>query len=313
MKSATLATALVATALAASGCTTGAAPASPLADSFSVGESASSGSEVLRGVVVNDELAPIAGAYVVVDTRSPVLTDDQGAFEVGGLEPGEHKILVQALGYSGLIRTVVLPLVGEGLVRITLAPVPIQSPHIELVILRGYSICDISLVVWITIISPCPIGTPVRFVVVQMADSWRYGVVEMEWIALESFILYTSLDQNCNTGNQCFGAVAGRSPLRLEMAPEDEEIAKEYAPFTTVTRPYPEGKFRLQSNVIYAGALQKEADDAAHAPCVAAIGFRFGCPGVGVSAAGLPFTKYISVFHWERPVDPDSYSGMPDG
>lgn len=84
-------------------------------------------------------------------------------------------------------------------------------------------------------------------------------------------------------------------------------------PFTSVTRPYPDGKFKLQSNVIYAGALQKELDDVGHAQCVAAIGFRFGCPGVGISAAGIPFTKYITIFHWERPIDPASFTAIPDG
>ncbi|HLE47162.1 MAG TPA: carboxypeptidase-like regulatory domain-containing protein [Candidatus Thermoplasmatota archaeon] len=301
---------LLASSLAGCAGGSGSGLASPDPDSQAYGDAEEGAT--LFGTVLTTELSPIVGALVSLDGTLTATTDEAGAFEFRNVPPGDHKVFVHALGFTSVARSVILVIGEPAQIQFALEPLPVQEAYTELVILRGFSVCDISLVVWITFFEPCALGTPKRNVQVMFAESWRYGVIELEWNALESFVLYTSADGNCNPSNQCWGAAGGRSPLRVEAAPADEDIAKKYAPFTSTYKPYPEGKFRLQSNILYLGALQKELDGAAHDPCVTAIGFRFGCPGVGVSAAGIPFNNYVSVFHWERPSDPSRYSGMPD-
>ena len=67
-----------------------------------------SGSGVLRGHVVDEDIVPIQGALVKVGTFDPLQTDVTGGFEASGLEPGTYTVQVSALGYRSLQRQVAL-------------------------------------------------------------------------------------------------------------------------------------------------------------------------------------------------------------
>lgn len=275
---------------------------------------------VVTGTILDNEQQPVPDAQVAFADRPVVVTGEDGRFAVGGLAAGDHKVTVSAPGFKPFSRTVAVVDGTNAPVEFVLDRVATQRPYTELAILRGYSICDVSLFLELitvdSLTGTCPLGTPNRFVKVRVNETWRYAIVEMQWQALESFALYTSKDQNCLTGAPCWGAVMGRSPLRLEGAPGDEALAKRYAPYgppvyTGKPVPYPNnGTFDLFVNTLYAGAAQQQINGTFGSVCLQDAGVLFGCPGVGANVAGIPFTVYASIFHYERPRDPGKYSAI---
>lgn len=62
---------------------------------------------VIRGQVFDEVGLPIVGAQVALqsDLNSLVVTDDQGAFGLGGLDPDDYVVIAHAIGYSSQSRT----------------------------------------------------------------------------------------------------------------------------------------------------------------------------------------------------------------
>lgn len=274
------------------------------------------GEVIVSGVVVDDQLAPIAGALLQLDESAPVTTDVAGAFTIAPVTPGEHTIIVQALGHESMARRVTVPSEGLTGLTFTLAPLPVETPYTEVAILRGFSICDVSVFLLITTvdgyIGQCPLGEPVRNVEMDVADSWRYGVLEMDWLTADSFAFYTSKDGNCLTNDPCWGALMGPPPLRMYAAPQDPELAKRYRLVTSSEGAmYPEEGFHMIITALYAGMFQREMNNTLGPQCQQDVDFYIGCPGIGTTL-GVAFTYYVSVFHFERPSDPEKYSAVPD-
>ena len=266
---------------------------------------------IISGRVTTDEYVPLSGATVgIPNPQSTVNTTSDGAFALGGLEPGEYDVYAQALGYESAARRVS---VGAGqTVEVTfqLAALPVTTPYVELKIDRGYAVCDINAVF---VILQAPNTVPGcnqlkgQFPL-QMKETWRYGVFEAQWRSTESLHFFADTDGTCLFGttssNPCYEWKTGRSPIRLEAKPN---WTWALAPPTFV---YPSGAFNLIINGGGAGLLQKEISDT----IVCKTGRPNGpeCGGVGYGL-GFAYNVYLSVFHHEAPVEPTKYSAIPDG
>lgn len=129
---------LVALALLLAGCA-GAPPPSRAPSTPPVSED----SGAVEGLVLSNDLEPIRGAQVAIQglDREPVRSDDQGHFLLGDLEPKNHVIFVNALGYQALARPVEV-LAGEITeIRFSLAPVASLAPSSALDLKRGFIAC----------------------------------------------------------------------------------------------------------------------------------------------------------------------------
>lgn len=272
----------------------------------------------IRGTVMDDQLAPIAGAIVQVDDGTPVTTGTAGEFLVTGLTPGDHRLQVQALGYVSVARSVSVSEGEFATVELVLQPVPVIEPYQELIVFDGYIICAYALFGFVgSAPSPCPLGQSKTTLYAKLNASWRYFVVEAVWQTSESiWISINTRGSGCTTGAPCPGVEIGRSPLRLDGAPGDEKIAARYA--LDGKRTYPEGTFDMAVSNLYAGLLREEINSTIPEVCVLfwsqfGVAKRLGCPlGVGY-AVGIRFKEYLTVFHWERPADPVKFSAIPDG
>lgn len=271
----------------------------------------------LAGTVVSEELAPLVGANVTIkDSPLRATTDEAGKFRIGDLPAANVKVAVEAFGYFRQEQEVALE---EGVTKETkfiLVKLPSQDPYEELFVLNGYSVCEYALFLSVSTIDgqtgqPCPLGEPRRSVIQEIAPSWQYGVVEMTWRTADSFALYIAEDQNCLTSDPCYGIkFGGRSPLRLDMAPDDQKLAEEWS--SDGEDRYPIGNWTMHANVIYIGMYRDEWGSVTDEPiCRGALNYKPGCPSWGFST-GIPFTTYVTVFNWERPDKPEAYSALPD-
>lgn len=281
------------------------------------------GGGTLRGLVISDELVPVAGALVAIAGATPTTTDEAGRFEVRGLPVGvTFRVEIHALGFHSIARDVTIP--GEDApveLQLTLEALPVATPYTELVITSGFEVCTLTTGVFVNSVSPCPLGTPSPADKNNAADSWMYLVVETDWETQDQFWLYVSPYSGCQTGDPCWGQAIGKAPLRVEGAPNDTALATKYA--LDGKRTFPEGAFEFYVSPAYAGMFREEINDTAGPQCVTIIvttlgplgqqwNPNLGC-GLGYGfSTGIKYTNYVSLFHWERPSDPASYSGLPD-
>jgi hypothetical protein len=305
---------LLGAALAGSGCVGSEGTLAPTATmAFEASGASDTG---VSGTVHSDELAPIVGAVVQVGDNKPVLTGADGRYEVVGLEPGPYRVVVQAIGYSSVGRMVDI-LAGEiALLNFELELLPVKIPRVDLLIMDGYDICSYATPTFIgTLPNPCPLGQPVNDFDIDLEESWRYLVVEVDWETSNSFWLSISDDGNCNSGDPCFGVEIGAAPLRIQGAPQDAALAARWA--LDGKEMYPEGAQTVSMSTLYAGEGRELLNSTFYGPCGTVysqfgIATRLGCAlGVGYST-GIRFKQYVSIFQWERPDLPYQYSALPD-
>lgn len=271
----------------------------------------------LAGTVTDAELRPVVGANItfegIDDLR--VVTGDAGTFNIT-LPSGSYRMLVEAAGFFRARQDVSLQEGGVTEVHVTLEELPSQVPYLAVYPLAGFSVCDIALFLVVTTWevatgTDCPIGDPVRSVIQQVDASWRYAVIEQTWETADSFALYVADDLNCTTDDPCYAILfGGTPPIRVDVAPNDAELAAQYASDGEATPP--EGSWELWANVLYIGMYQDQWGGLTSDPiCRGLINYSPGCPSWGVST-GIPFDIYVSVFNWERPANPNQYTALPD-
>ncbi len=273
----------------------------------------------IRGTVLDGQLAPIVGAVVALDQlATTTLTGEAGNFSFQAVAPGDHKLIAQAIGYTSIARSVTV-MAGEVVdVQLQLDALAIIEPYMELLIHDGYSICGIAAIVQVgQFPNDCPLGDPKTNIQFDLAESWVYLVTEVTWESQDSFWLSIQVTgHGCIVpGDPCPGVEIGRSPLRIDGAPADPNIAERYA-IDGKTMFVP-GPVNYTSSALYAGLLREELNATAGGPCAIfweqfGVPARLGCPlGVGYST-GIRFREYLSVFHHERPEVPSEYSAIPD-
>lgn len=263
----------------------------------------------LAGVVVTEELVPIEGAQVQVGDLAPVYSDASGAFEVGNVTPGAHRVVVQAIGFQGLAQTLEF-LAGQVVEhQFTLSPVPVIEPYAEVLPFRGYMTCEVNAVVITYALSNSTPGCGQRVGIhnIQMQDTWRYAVVEASWETEDALHVISDTDTTCIFGqessNPCFRWETSESPLRFDAIPG---TTWDRAPpdFT-----YPEGEFLWVVSAVGAGFFQQEINEYPVCSLVRPNGPP--CAGVGPTI-GFSFDEWVTVFHHEAPTDPASYTALPD-
>lgn len=262
----------------------------------------------LRGLIVDEELRPVAGARVAVDEQWANTTDADGRFELEELPPGAHRVRVDAFGYESTARQVDL-VAGQALdIQVKLDILPVREPWTEVIPVVAYTMCDGAAVVLLTPFSGvCPGSTTVHQV--QINESWRYAVIELAWETSDSMMLWLDDDYACTENNPCWAMEVGSSVLRAEAAPQDPDIAREYA--SDGQYQYPNGSFELTTLLTYTGMYRDELNATLGPACAASpTTGDHGCYGIGMSL-GIPLDLYVSVFHWERPSAPASYSAVP--
>lgn len=265
----------------------------------------------IAGIVTNDELTPIPDARVSVPSLNrSVRTVVDGTFLLEAVPPGEHKLVIEAIGHNSLGGTVSV-IVGEtASVKYALVPQEIEIPYTELHILTGFTVCVASLIYFTYTVDVAGCEGQKQTLEVPVQDSWRYGVLEMAWQGQTSMHFISDTNNNCGYGNEstesCFYWKIGRSPMRMDAKPNDPA----YVQWKML---YPSEGFGWVTAGLDAGFLQQEIDGAPTCDLSYQVygGYSADCGGVGAGYPGYRFDLYASVFHYEVPEDPASYSGQP--
>lgn len=102
---------------------------------------------IIRGVVVDSSIVPLAGAEVTISgTDNTVTTNEDGAFGFSDLEAGFYTLSVDALGYIGTQTQaeVVAGVESPPAVRVMLEANPSELPYVQPLTFNGYIECSIS-------------------------------------------------------------------------------------------------------------------------------------------------------------------------
>lgn len=153
-------------------------------DTPTIAAAATDDSGAISGLVVNEEGLPVAGAQVaLVDAGREAMTDDAGAFAFNNLTAGEHKLIVQKLGYESIARTIDVALGEVTDVEIGLKTVEVSvDPFVMVLPFDGYIHCGVNPY-WPTNVCGDTLGEDnARFPFdVDLNWSLEQLVVELDW------------------------------------------------------------------------------------------------------------------------------------
>jgi hypothetical protein len=254
----------------------------------------------IKGSVVDDALAPVAGATVaILDLKPEVLTttDEAGAFVLAKLAPGKYNLAVQKLGYESTAKVVSVAAGEVAEVQISLTPVPVyDEPYHQLLIGEGYFACGAYLIVttWGNLHGCVWDDHKPRYNFEAPQDG-LFGIMqELEWerntgVTAEELVLYMQYKAVCDPfcdAEKTYTSEQGPSPIRL-YTDDFEEEAKDFA-----EDPIP------LSSVTFPGGRGPDPGDAD--------------PGTGpVVVFQQRMTHYITLFYWQHG-DLETYSGLPE-
>jgi hypothetical protein len=150
-----------------------------------LGLKADDGTGVIRGVVVDSAIKPIAGAVVtLVDTKEEATTDSEGRFGYSNVAPGPHFLTADKAGF-GAIQTSVEVVAGETAPRATIIQmvrVPGTEPRVMMLEWHGFMQCS-----WTAggaFATGCLIGSYTD------DDSRKFDVIEGQPAFLQSEVLW---------------------------------------------------------------------------------------------------------------------------
>lgn len=290
-----------------------------------------SGFGAVGGLVLDEELQPVLAIIAALGIGESVSTDSAGRFELR-LPIGSHTLEVQGLGFTSAQRSVDV-LEGETIhVQILLSALPSDAPYVQVVTHTGFEACGLAAggtggtgeTMRDVYMIPCMFGEPATSYLINVSESWRYTVLEMEWLSQDNmWFLATHQKGTCGTDGDavCWAQSMGQSPLRLEGAPGSIEHAQKYA--LDGKKTFPIGTFDLILDTVYLGMFREEVNGTAGPYCATAISAALaplgqswnpslGC-GLGYGySTGYKFNYYASIFHFAAPDDAAVYSARPD-
>ena len=116
-----------------------------------LGLQATSSTGVIRGVVVDDAIRPIAGATVALkgETNRETISTDLGTFGFDGLAPGTYFLTVSKVGFFEAQQSadVVAGVAEPAIVKVQLAIDVANLPYVETFVFEGFVECTSSAVV----------------------------------------------------------------------------------------------------------------------------------------------------------------------
>ncbi len=255
----------------------------------------------VQGVVVDDSSLPIEGVEVAALDREAVTTrtDDQGRFQLSGLDPGTVRLAAQKLGYTSIVQNVNVVAGDVVELQLTLAAVAVaQDGYVETAIGDGYFACGAYLVVtsWGNLHACVHDNHQPRYTFLVEREGLMGIMQEVTWeqtSALTSEYLLVRLeykpvcDPFCSWEKQ-WAEEEGTSPVRTYSDLEDD--AEDY---------FPEGENPVELNsMTFPGGEGPSTSE----------------PSVGsgpVIVFQQRMTHYISLFYWEHG-DLETYTLIPD-
>jgi hypothetical protein len=130
------------------GCTGAPAEEAPSAEFEDLGLDATATTGVIRGIVVDDAIRPVADATVVLTPGDKTATTTQaGAFGFAGLEPGTYFLKVERAGYNATQTStdVVAGVAEPPIVKVQLVLNPSKLPYIEALQFSGFLSLGLSI------------------------------------------------------------------------------------------------------------------------------------------------------------------------
>ncbi len=221
------ATVLLATVLA--GCTDNDQPVldeDGATDGLDLDATASTG--VIRGVVIDAAIRPLAGVAITLPTDNGVLsteTNDQGAFGFQGLEPGTYFVKAEKLGYVTTQQStdVVANVDRPDVVKILMEADPSTAPYIQSFQYKGFIECSFALVV--VLFAACGV-IPEDLSNNNFLAEWNldgaptWMQAEMVWESTQALgenlvMSFTCLDCGEGGTQRQYGRAEGPSPLLM--------------------------------------------------------------------------------------------------
>jgi hypothetical protein len=193
-----------------------------------LGLQATSSTGVIRGVVVDDAIRPIAGAKVTLLGESPreAVTTDQGVFGFDGLPAATYFLKVHKLGYSDAQQSadVVAGVADPPIVKVQLVADASSTPYHESYVFDGFIECSGSFVVVGAAVCSIP-----NVLLEQNVTQDNFGVFydlsgkptwmqsEMVWQSTQALGSAMNLQYawDCGETLLCEHEVSGPSPLLL--------------------------------------------------------------------------------------------------
>lgn len=260
------------------------------------------------GKVVDTELQPVASAQVgLVGTDFLSQTDQSGAFEIAGVEPGTYTLAVQKLGFESAAVQVNVVAGEDVRTDVTIAAIALKEAYSETWADKGYFECSWSIVI---ARGPCffpgpqipapnnkrefnyPVGEGVSTVMVEM--SWEQTSVATG-DAMSLFLSYTD-----RTTSHWYCNAESPSPVQLRW--ERGELDDDEGECVSGGEQLPSDE--PQTIPLEGQELTSRANGGASDTLPNPGGFGFGV------ALQQSFDIYFSNFYWEAA--PEDYTGIPD-
>ena len=200
-----------------------------------LGLQATDSTGVIRGVVVDDAIRPIAGAQVVLRgaAEREAVSTDIGTFGFDALAPGTYFLTVSKLGYFDAQQSadVVAGVAEPAITKVQLLADAANMPYVEAYVFSGFNECSTPNVALCGLANDLgnfggqenltQDNTQVRYPLSKV-PTWVQ--TEMVWqstqaLGSEMTLMYSYGD--CGEGFYCDHEVTGSSPLLLVATPED--------------------------------------------------------------------------------------------
>ncbi len=185
---------------------------------------------IIRGVVVDDTITPVAGVKVnLVGQSKSTETNAEGQFGFGDLEPGSYFVKVNKAGFSSVQQSVdvVAGVEKPPVVRVLIERIPGFDPYMKLQTYNGFYQCGTSVLV----VCGAPnillgdgttddTSTPTIYYdadpdFVQTEMVWR----STQALSPELYFEMEALDSGC-TGGTFFTNAEGESPIKASVGNE---------------------------------------------------------------------------------------------
>lgn len=310
--------------IALAGCAGSAADAPPLAGG-PVGEApvgpapVSDSQGAVTGVVVDSGFNPVAEVdvrlFVLSQPKSPLATMrtiEDGAFQVGPLEPGSYSVVATRDGFGAASQFLEVFAGETSHANLQLTDLPTKNPYVEVLPFTGMMRCGFSAIVYS---DNCGAVTEVQgetkisksynisagFQTIVIETTWPYGDETMD-----NWLRWQEVGKN---DTWFLSGKVGTPVLRNLLWPMQKAVGVVPSP-TLVPRDLPDSDtpFVLNIATFYDGKLQGEANSTMPKEGCFVMGY---CAGVGL-ALDFRFEQWVSIFMHAAPPDASEYSVIPD-